>query len=113
MRSSQATSPNAFYPCPMHPKFHDTLRLLGKGLALLLVIVVAAVATSVALIGWNEFKRARQLDRLSRETQVPQALTDVGERPLASLFESLEERICVLQPYTGNRGIEAMSPEEA
>ena len=96
----------------MHSRFHETLRLLRKGLALLLVIVVAMLAASVALVGWNEFKRTRQLDRLSRETQVPQALIDTGERPLAPLFGSLEERICVLHPYTGNRGIEAMSPEE-
>jgi hypothetical protein len=96
----------------MHPKFHEMRRLLRKGLALLLVIVVATLAASVTLIGWNEFKRTRQLDRLSRETQVPQALIDLGERPLVSLFGPVEERVCVLHPYTGNRGIEAMSPEE-
>lgn len=97
---------------PVHHTLHKTLRMLKRALVLLLIIAISLASASLALIAWSEFNRSRHLDRLFRETSVPAELINPGNRPLASLFASSEERICVLHPYTGNRGIPEMSSRE-
>lgn len=96
----------------VHLTLHKTLRMLKRALVLLLILAISLAAVSLALIAWSEFNRSRQIDRLFRETLVPAELITPGDRPLASIFAPSEERICVLHPYTGNRGIPEMSSSE-
>lgn len=93
----------------MPPLLHKTIRVVYRTLCVLVCLVLVLLTVVVVLVMYEETKRTSYLNRMLRETKVPEQLVTPGEHPLASLFMGLEDRICVLDAYAGNRGLDEMT----
>ena len=85
----------------MHFNQRKILKLVIKTLVAVTIFLVMTSLFFLTLVGWSEFSRARYLDRLINETQVPRELLTLGSHPIASIFETSEEKICVFHSYKG------------
>ena len=85
------------------------IRVICKALLVFVCLVLAALAVIFIRLIYADIMRTRYIDRLQRETKVPEQLVTPGEHPLASIFLGSEDRICVLEPYASSRGLDEMS----
>lgn len=96
----------------MPPLLHKAVRVIFKALLVFACSVLAALTVFVMLIMVGEVKHTSDLNRLLRQTKVPEQLVKPGVHPLASIFLGSEDRICVLEPYASGRGLDEMSARQ-